>query len=132
MAKKVLSVLMAVLITASLSVTSFAQGITVYRTYISVYSSTIKEFTAETKYKELVNIVTAGIQCLRIDTGAQVGKGYLASDGSANAPKSVYYVAAFEGFDRSSYSMKIRALGSHSAYKDGQAVLFEFTQSAAI
>lgn len=132
MAKKILSVFMAVLITASLSVTSFAQGTTVYRTYISVNNSAIKEFTAETKYKEPVNIVTAGIQCLRIDTGTEVGKGILAKDESPKNKKTVYHIKAFEGFSRSSYPMKIRGFGSHSAYNDGQAVLFEFTQSPAI
>ena len=123
MAKKILAIAIAAVTTVALGVTALAVDRISCRTYLYERRQYAREFITHTAYTEYVDIVTAGIQCLRIDTGAEVGTGELVSNKNsctATASQSVLYVDC---------SQQVRAFGSHSAYKNGKAVLFEFTQS---
>ncbi|MDE6728786.1 MAG: hypothetical protein K2J80_12740, partial [Oscillospiraceae bacterium] len=112
---------------ATLGVTAFADIITENyscRTYVYERRQYAREFAVETKYKKgTVDIITAGIECLRIDTGAKVGTGELVSNKNSSS------AVAYESVLYSDCAKQVRAFGSHSAYKNGQTVVFEFTHS---
>lgn len=78
---------------AALGVTALADPITdTYscRTYVYERRQYSRELAVETKYKKgTVDIITAGIECLRIDTGAKVGTGEPVS--SKNGSSGVNY-----------------------------------------
>ncbi|MDE6728647.1 MAG: hypothetical protein K2J80_12025 [Oscillospiraceae bacterium] len=128
MAKKIFSIIMAVVTTATfLGGTALADVSTSdfsCSTYVSDRREDLREFTVKTIYKKgTVDIITAGIQCCRMDNGTNVGPGELISN------KNSSVAVAYESVKYSDCSRAVRAFGSHSAYKNGQTVVFEFTQS---
>lgn len=127
MAKKIFSIVMAAVIAVTLSVTALADDTeekNPCKTYVSARRQYARDFKAETNYDYgMAEIITAGIRCLRIDTGAAVSDGDLVTEKNSN------HAEVYETVSYIPYSMKVRAFGSHSAYKNGQAVVFKFTQS---
>lgn len=119
----------AAILTAS-TLTIFASAISAsdftYNTTVKTYQM-YRSYTAITEYKysSPLDVITAGVSCCRIDTGANVGGGWLTENkNSRKATES-------EAISYNPYSMSVRGFGSHSAYENGQTVLYKFTQSSA-
>ncbi len=123
MLKKLFSITTAVLTVFSLATSAFAYDFS-FKTEIYNYTSTSRSYRAITKVTDggNVDIITAGLKCLRIDNGEAVGEDFWSEKNSKSVEASdcVYYYP---------YSMLVRGFGSHSAYKNGQTVLYEFTQT---
>ena len=97
-----------------------------YNTTVKTYQM-YRSYTAITEYKysSPLDVITAGVSCCRIDTGANVGDGWLTEN------KNSRKATASEAISYNPYSMSVRGFGSHSAYENGQTVLYKFTQSSA-
>ena len=126
--KKILGGIAAILAASTLTI--FASAISAsdftYNTTVKTYQM-YRSYTAITEYKysSPLDVITAGVSCCRIDTGANVGDGWLTENkNSRKAPAS-------EAISYNPYSMSVRGFGSHSAYENGQTVLYKFTQSSA-
>lgn len=80
-----------------------------------------RDYTAKTNSGNVVaDEIFAGIQCLRIDTGAAVSENLLESRKKASS------VTATVSVDYISYPMLVRAFSSHTAYKNGQQLFEEY------
>lgn len=124
MLKKVSTVLIAIITVFAMAASAFAYNFSI-RTEIYNYVSTSRSYRAITQVTSggSVDIITAGLQCLRTDTGAAVGNGDFYS------LKKATRVEASECIPYNPYGMSVRGFGSHSAYSNGQTVLYEFTQT---
>lgn len=126
--KKILGGIAAILVASTL--TMFASAISAsdftYNTTVKTYQM-YRSYTAITEYKysSPLDVITAGVSCCRIDTGANVGDGWLTEN------KNSRKATASEAISYNPYSMSVRGFGSHSAYENGQTVLYKFTQSSA-
>lgn len=126
--KKILGGIAAILAASTLTI--FASAISAsdftYNTTVKTYQM-YRSYTAITEYKYSLplDVITAGVSCCRIDTGATVGDGWLTEN------KNSRKATASEAISYNPYSMSVRGFGSHSAYENGQTVLYKFTQSSA-
>lgn len=126
--KKILGGIAAILAASTLTI--FASAISAsdftYNTTVKTYQM-YRSYTAITEYKysSPLDVITAGVSCCRIDTGANVG------DGGLTENKNSRKATASEAISYNPYSMSVRGFGSHSAYENGQTVLYKFTQSSA-
>ena len=126
--KKILGGIAAILAASTLTI--FASAISAsdftYNTTVKTYQM-YRSYTAITEYKysSPLDVITAGVSCCRIDTGANVGDGWLTEN------KNSRKATASEAISYNPYSMSVRGFGSHSAYENGQTVLYTFTQSSA-
>lgn len=126
--KKILGGIAAILAASTLTI--FASAISasdfIYNTTVKTYQM-YRSYTAITEYKysSPLDVITAGVSCCRIDTGANVGDGWLTEN------KNSRKATASEAISYNPYSMSVRGFGSHSAYENGQTVLYKFTQSSA-
>lgn len=126
--KKILGGIAAILAASTLTI--FASAISAsdftYNTTVKTYQM-YRSYTAITEYKysSPLDVITAGVSCCRIDTGANVGDGWLTEN------KNSRKTTASEAISYNPYSMSVRGFGSHSAYENGQTVLYKFTQSSA-
>lgn len=126
MVKKVFAIIMASLTVFALAASVFAYSFS-YKTEIYNYTSTSRSYRAITKVTTggKVDIITAGLKCLRIDNGNTVGEDFWSENNATEAE-------AFASVPYSPFYMSVRGFGSHSAYKNGQTVLYEFTQTANV
>lgn len=126
--KKILGGIAAILAASTLTI--FASAISAsdftYNTTVKTYQM-YRSYTAITEYKysSPLDVITAGVSCCRIDTGDNVGDGWLTEN------KNSRKATASEAISYNPYSMSVRGFGSHSAYENGQTVLYKFTQSSA-
>lgn len=126
--KKILGGIAAILAASTLTI--FASAISAsdftYNTTVKTYQM-YRSYTAITEYKysSPLDVITAGVSCCSIDTGANVGDGWLTEN------KNSRKATASEAISYNPYSMSVRGFGSHSAYENGQTVLYKFTQSSA-
>lgn len=126
--KKILGGIAAILAASTLTI--FASAISAsdftYNTTVKTYQM-YRSYTAITEYKysSPLDVITAGVYCCRIDTWANVGDGWLTEN------KNSRKATASEAISYNPYSMSVRGFGSHSAYENGQTVLYKFTQSSA-
>ena len=126
--KKIFGGIAAILAASTLTI--FASAISAsdftYNTTVKTYQM-YRSYTAITEYKysSPLDVITAGVSCCRIDTGANVGDGWLTEN------KNSRKTTASEAISYNPYSMSVRGFGSHSAYENGQTVLYKFTQSSA-
>lgn len=124
MVKKIFSMVVAAITVAAISVTAMAADFE-YSVGVSRREKYWREFRAETRYSAGADEIFAGIQCLRLDTGAA------ASENLLNSAKNATYVAASVSVDYASYPMLVRAFSNHSAYKNGQTLFKEYGESEA-
>ena len=126
MVKKFFAVIMASLTVFALAASVFAYSFS-YRTEIYNYTSTSRSYRAITKVSAggKVDIITAGLKCLRLDNGNAVGEDFWSEKNATEAE-------AFASVPYNPYGMSVRGFGSHSAYKNGQTLLYEFTQTANV
>ena len=126
--KKIFGGIAAILAASTLTI--FASAISAsdftYNTTVKTYQM-YRSYTAITEYKysSPLDVITAGVSCCRIDTGANVGDGWLTEN------KNSRKATVSEAISYNPYSMSVRGFGSHSAYENGQTVLYKFTQSSA-
>ena len=127
MKKKIFSMAVAALAAAAISVTAMAAddfGFS-HSVRVSDRAKYWREFTAETKSSEIMDEIFAGIQCLRLDTGAA------ASDNLLEQRKKTDEVHVSVSVTYASYPMEVRAFSSHSAHKGGKMIYEEYDQSDA-
>lgn len=122
MTKKIFSILVAAITTSAICVTAMAADYE-YSVGVSRREKYWREFTAVTRYIKSVDEIYAGLQCLRVDTGAAASENVLEKNEHAT------YVAASVSVDYESYPMLVRAFSNHSAYKNGQQLFIEYDES---
>lgn len=128
--KRIMGAVSAMVTALSLAVTASAVSSSDFNYSTSVVggqvSRTYKASTVYTKTDITLDVITAGVSCCRLDTGATVGDGWLTENQNS---RSAY---ADDSISYQSCPTQVRGFGSHSAYENGQTVLYKFTQSSAV
>ena len=106
--KKILGGIAAILAASTLTI--FASAISAsdftYNTTVKTYQM-YRSYTAITEYKysSPLDVITAGVSCCRIDTGANVGDGWLTEN------KNSRKATVSEAISYNPYSMSVRGFG---------------------
>ena len=117
--KKIISMVVAAITTAAICVTAMASSSEHGSVDIDQQEKYWRSFKATTTNSEPVDIIYAGIQCLRLDNGAPASENILEPDYNTDE------VYATVSVDYSSYPMLVRAFSSHSAHKNGKMIFDE-------
>jgi len=125
MAKKICSMVIAAIAAAAICVTAMASSSPHGSVEIDQQEKYWRSFLAETHDSVPMDKIYAGIQCLRLDTGAAASENLLKSGYNMDE------VYASVSVDYATYPMLVRAFSSHTAYKDGQQRFEEYNQSGA-